>query len=81
MKFYHILNIWKNGKKRSWRIVSAVFQKGNVQLIICLKSTIETPEQCMGSVRFGAFIFNFEQISYIALVCLLLTSNKGLPTG
>ena len=47
----------------------------------CLKSTVETAEQCVKSVfvslwltlrRSGAFIANFEQIAHIVLVFLLL---------
>ena len=37
---------------------------------ICSKLTIKTPER-----RSGVFIINFEHISYIALVFLLLTLN------
>ena len=42
---------------------------------ICSKLTIKTPErrQCR---RSGVFIFNFERISHLFLVFLLLTLNK-----
>ena len=42
---------------------------------ICSKLTIETPEQRQWR-HSGAFIVNFEQISHIVLVFLLLTFNK-----
>ena len=46
---------------------------------ICLK-IIETLER-RHRRRCGAFIVNFEQISYIGLVFLLLTLNKQKPAG
>ena len=42
---------------------------------ICSKLTIKTPERRQ-SRRSGAFIVNFELISHIVLVFLLLTLNK-----
>ena len=50
---------------------------------ICSKLTIKTPErsqwrQWRGS---GVCIVNFEHISHLVLVLLLLTVNKYLPTG
>ena len=47
---------------------------------ICLKLTIKTPEWriCRCS---GAFTVNFEQISYIVVVILLLNLNKQIPAG
>ena len=40
---------------------------------ICLKLTIKTPERHLR--RFSVFIVNFEHISHLALVFLLLTLN------
>ena len=63
-------------------MLSAVFLKGNAQPIFtCLESTIETPEQSVKFVYCSLFIVNFEEISHIALVFVLLTSNKELTTG
>ena len=42
---------------------------------ICSKLTLKTPERRHWR-RSGVFIFNFEQISLIVLVFLLLTLNK-----
>ena len=42
---------------------------------ICSKLTIKTPERCHWR-RSGVFIVNFEHISYLALMFLLLTLNK-----
>ena len=39
---------------------------------ICSKLTIKTPERC---VRTGVFIVNFEHISHLVLLFLLLTLN------
>ena len=63
-------------------MLSAVFLKGNAQPIFtCLKSIIETPEQSVKLILCSLFIVNFEEISHIALVFVLLTSNKELTTG
>ena len=43
---------------------------------ICSKLTIKTPER-----RSGVFIVNFEHISHLVLVFLLLTLNMQLPAG
>ena len=44
--------------------------------IFCLKLTIKTPERRRRHWRrFGDFIVNFEHISHLALVFLLLTLN------
>ena len=47
---------------------------------VCLMLTIKIPErrQCRHS---GIFIANFEHISYLVLVFLLLTLNMYLPAG
>ena len=42
--------------------------------------TIKTPKRRQW-YRFGAFVVNFEQISKIVLLFLLLTLNKYIPTG
>ena len=42
---------------------------------ICLKLTIKTPERRQWR-RSGVFIVNFERISHLVLVLLLLTLNK-----
>ena len=42
---------------------------------ICSKLTIKTPERCQWR-RSGVFIVNFEHISHLFLVFLLLTLNK-----
>ena len=47
---------------------------------ICLKLTITTPEQRQWCLS-GVFIVNFEQISNIVLVFLLLTFNKRNKLG
>ena len=41
----------------------------------CLKLTIKTPEWCQWR-RFGVFIVNFEDISHLFLVFLLMTLNR-----
>ena len=47
---------------------------------ICSKLTINTPERHQEQ-RSGVFIVNFEYISHLALVFLLITWNMYLPTG
>ena len=47
---------------------------------ICLKITIQTSERRQ-SRRFCVFIHNFELISLISLVFLLLTLNKWVAAG
>ena len=47
---------------------------------ICSKLAIKTPEQRQLR-RSDVFIVNFEHISHLALVFLLLTLNKYLPAG
>ena len=47
---------------------------------ICSKLTIKTPERHQWH-RSGVFIVNFEHISHLALVFLLLTLNMQLPAG
>ena len=47
---------------------------------ICLKLTIKTRERCQWH-RSGVLIVNFEHISHLVLVLLLLTLNKYLPAG
>ena len=47
---------------------------------ICSKLTIKTPEWRQWR-RSGVFIFNFEHISHLVLVFLLLTLNMQLPAG
>ena len=54
--------------------------KGNIRNIrtrfkICSKLTIKTPEQCQ-RCRSGVLIDNFEHVSHLALVFLLLTLNR-----
>ena len=47
---------------------------------ICSKLTIKTPERRQWR-RSGVFIVNFEHISHLVLVFLLLTSNKLMLAG
>ena len=47
---------------------------------ICSKLTIKTPEQRHWR-RSGDFVVNFEHISHLVLVFLLLTFNMLLPAG
>ena len=47
---------------------------------ICLKLTIKTPERRQWP-RSGVFIVNFEYISHLVLLFLLLTLNMWLPAG
>ena len=47
---------------------------------ICSKLTIKTPERGHWC-RSGVFIVNFERISQLALVFLLLTLGRKIPTG
>ena len=51
-------------------------------MITCLKLTIETlSDRCAnGVVRSGIFIVNFEHISHLDLVFLLLTLSTEMPT-
>ena len=46
----------------------------------CPKLTIKTPERRQWR-RSGVFIVNFEHISHLVLVFLLLTLNLQMPTG
>ena len=46
---------------------------------ICSELTIKTPKRRRR--RSGVFIINFEHISYLVLVLLLLTLNMLLPSG
>ena len=48
--------------------------------VICSKITIKTPERCQLR-RSDVFIVNFEHISHLVLVYLLLTLNMELLTG
>ena len=45
---------------------------------ICSKLVIKTPDQCYWRCS-GAFIFDFEQFSYIFLVFPILALNKQIP--
>ena len=47
---------------------------------MCLKLTIKTSKQCQWP-HSGVFIVNFEHISHLILVFLLLTLNMELLTG
>ena len=47
---------------------------------ICSKLTIKIPEQRQWR-RSGIFIVNFEHISQLALVFLLLTLSRQMPAG
>ena len=47
---------------------------------ICSKLTLKTPERRPWRPS-DVFIANFEHISYLVLVFLLLTSNMLLPAG
>ena len=47
---------------------------------ICSKLTIKTPERRHWH-HSGVFIVNFEHISHLVLVFLLLTFNMKLPAG
>ena len=47
---------------------------------ICSKLTIKTPERRHWR-RSGVFIVNFEHISHLALVLLLLTLSRKMPVG
>ena len=47
---------------------------------ICSKLRIKTPEWCHWR-RFGVFILNFDHISHLFLVLLLLTLNKWTSSG
>ena len=51
--------------------------KGKTKTVREIRSRliIKTPERCQ-SYRFSVFIVNFEQISHIVLMFLLLTLNK-----
>ena len=44
------------------------------------KLTIKTPKQCQWC-RSGVFIVNFEYISHLVLVFLLLTLSRSMPAG
>ena len=58
-----------------WYRSQPVFESTKTMREICLKLTIKTPERHHWR-RSGVFIINFEQISHIDLVFLLLTLNK-----
>ena len=47
---------------------------------LCLELTIKTPERSQAR-RFGVFIVNFEYISHLFLVFLLMTLNKQMLVG
>ena len=47
---------------------------------ICSKLTIKTPERCQWR-RSGLFIVNYEHISHLVLVFLLLTLSRQIPAG
>ena len=72
--------------KRLAKMVISVFPAGNymfkfnnrntrTRCEICLKLTIKTPERRQWR-RSGVFIVNFERISHLFLVFLLLTLSK-----
>ena len=50
------------------------------QAFTCSKLTIKTLKQGVKRRRSGVFIVNFEHISHLVLVFLLLILNKYLPT-
>ena len=63
---------------RHERVNKSVIQILYQSAITCSKLTIETLEQgvkCQWR-RFGVFIFNFEHISHLVLVLLLLTLRR-----
>ena len=55
-----------------------IFYKSTQQTFTCSKSKIETPEKGVKYYqrRSGVFIVNFEDISHLFLVFLLLNLNK-----
>ena len=72
-------------------MLQIVFKAGNcmLQVInintrarceICSKLTINTPERRQWR-RFSVFIVNFEHVSHLVLVFLLLTLSKQMPAG
>ena len=66
--------------KTEKNILSKEFSKLSIYLtqpaIACSKLTIETLEQGVKYVQSGVFIVNFEHISHLVLVFLLLTLSK-----
>ena len=76
--------------KKTYLILSGMYPAGNYMLkinnrntrtrcVICSKLTIKTPEQYQWC-RSGFFIGNFEHISRLILLFLLLTLNRQMPT-
>ena len=72
----------RNTLKQPSRHLPAQSNNGNTRTgcEICLKLTIKAPEQ-RHWCRFGVFIVNFEHISHLVLVFLILTLNMQLPAG
>ena len=63
--------LFKVNNRNSWK---------RCEIQICLKLTIKTPEQRQWR-RSGVFIVNFEDISHLFLVFLLLTLSKYMLAG
>ena len=56
------------------------YRKTRSSCEICSKSIVKTPERRHWR-RLGVFIANYEYISHLVLVFLLLALSKQLPTG
>ena len=84
-----ILDVWLYSEYASWLVWSIlagnyVFKVNNrnarTRCEICSKLTIKTPQR-RGWRRCGVFIVNFEQISHLVVVFILLTLSRYMPAG
>ena len=67
------------GKQTDIYLLTVNYRNTRTRREICWKLTLKIPERHWRC--FGIFIFNFEHISHLILVFLLLTLNMQLPVG
>ena len=74
---HHIGNPCKTNNLKIIILFMIIHENKSQSGITCLKLTIEKLEQGVKSVcRFGVFIVNFEDLSHLVLVFLLLTLSR-----
>ena len=72
--------MWQSSNPAGIYLLQVNNRNNRTRCEICSKLTIKTPERCQGR-RSGVFIVNFEHISHLIPVFLLLTLNMSLLAG